>query len=96
MVHGDNEKAASYTRTSLRTTGPVPADSRRCTPSVHNCVRDKLGAGPMAMDAVRGRRRRKREESVSKHPIQPQCNKRTGAGRVGQTRLAKPYRYAQA
>ena len=30
--------AAPVTRTTLKTTGPVPADSRQWTPSVRNCV----------------------------------------------------------
>ena len=38
MVIVKPEKAAPVTRTALKTTGPVPADSRQGTPLVRNCV----------------------------------------------------------
>ena len=38
MVHGRYEKAAPVTRTTLRTTGPVPANSRQRTPLVRTCM----------------------------------------------------------
>ena len=37
MAHGE-AKAAPVTGTTLRITGPVPADSRQRTPPVRNCV----------------------------------------------------------
>ena len=37
LVHGDLPRQHPF-RTTLRSTGPVPADSRQLTPSVRNCV----------------------------------------------------------
>ena len=56
------------TGTTLRTTGPVPMDSRQGTSLVWNCVTrlnrdDELGTDPMAVDGKRERGSGKREES---------------------------------
>ena len=37
LVHGDLPRQYPF-GTALRSTGPVPADSRQWTPSVRNCV----------------------------------------------------------
>ena len=65
------EKAAPVTRTTLRTTGPVPADF-----AIGTQLRgpDKLGTDPMAVDGIEidavakiGR------NPVSKKQIHPEC-----------------------
>ena len=63
------EQEAPVTGNNLRTTGPVPADSR---PERHRYVitggPDKLGTDPTVVDGICGRRRGKREEFREQAP----------------------------
>ena len=60
------EKAAPViTGTALRTTGPVPVDSRQWAPSIAVARVDKFGTDPMAVGGINGRLRGNREESLA-------------------------------
>ena len=52
LVHGDLPRQHSF-GTTLRTTDPVLADSRQCTPSVRIAWPDKLGTDPLAYGGLK-------------------------------------------
>ena len=71
------KKAAPVTGTTLRTTDPVPADSRQVTPSVRNCIpiHSNRDCDPMAVDGtnVLGAVAESGKNPASNHQIQPAC-----------------------